>query len=207
MCRHHAASRSASQDERDTSFRAQPPAIHWFLAAMIFRPGVGGDTSLRNFGSHTGHTALYPRRWQDSLEHSSHLNVLLPSAPFYFIFQCQFRSPIWYRPYRNSGEIIVTAYSLRRNRRRNRVEGTARYRLDDRAAGFRSSVRFQNVPFSMTSRPSLRLTQPPMKWVQGVLSPEWNSVKLIAHFQLVSRSRKRESIPPVPIRDQRRVFS
>jgi hypothetical protein len=31
---------------------------------MIFDPEDGGDTFLRNIGSHTVYTALYPRRWK-----------------------------------------------------------------------------------------------------------------------------------------------
>jgi hypothetical protein len=37
-----------------------------FLARLIFDPEDGGDTFLRNVGSYTDYTALYPRRWQFS---------------------------------------------------------------------------------------------------------------------------------------------
>jgi hypothetical protein len=33
--------------------------------AGFFEPQDGRDTFLRNVGSHTDYTALYPRRWQD----------------------------------------------------------------------------------------------------------------------------------------------
>jgi hypothetical protein len=39
---------------------AQPPVARQFL---IFDPEDGGDTLLRNMGSNTDYTALYPRRW------------------------------------------------------------------------------------------------------------------------------------------------
>jgi hypothetical protein len=42
------------------------------------------------------------------------------------------------------------------------------YRLDDRGVG----VRVKNFLFSTLSRPALGLTQPPIQWVSGDLSPE-----------------------------------
>jgi hypothetical protein len=42
------------------------PSSRWFLARLIFDPEDGGDTLLRNVGSCTDYTALYPRRWQFS---------------------------------------------------------------------------------------------------------------------------------------------
>jgi hypothetical protein len=44
-----------------------PPAAHWGLARLDFYPEDGGDIFLRNIGSHTEYTTLYPRRWQHSL--------------------------------------------------------------------------------------------------------------------------------------------
>jgi hypothetical protein len=38
----------------------------WFLTRLIFGPEDGGDTFLRNVGSYTDYTVLYPRRWQFS---------------------------------------------------------------------------------------------------------------------------------------------
>jgi hypothetical protein len=42
------------------------PATRWIFGRLIFDPEDGGDTFLRNIGSHTHYTALYPRRWQCS---------------------------------------------------------------------------------------------------------------------------------------------
>jgi hypothetical protein len=42
------------------------PTARWFLAQLIFDPEDGGDTFLRNVGSHTNHTMLYVRRWLHS---------------------------------------------------------------------------------------------------------------------------------------------
>jgi hypothetical protein len=38
----------------------------WFLARMIFDTEDGGDTFLRNGGSPTDYTVLYPGRWKYS---------------------------------------------------------------------------------------------------------------------------------------------
>jgi hypothetical protein len=45
---------------------AYPPATSWFLSLLIFDYEEGADTLLRNVGSNTGYTALYPRRRQHS---------------------------------------------------------------------------------------------------------------------------------------------
>jgi hypothetical protein len=45
------------------------------------------------------------------------------------------------------------------------------YGLDDRAIGVRSPVGAKIFPLVSASRPALGPTQPPVKWVQGVLSP------------------------------------
>jgi hypothetical protein len=59
-----------------------------------------------------------------------------------------------------------------------------------------SSVK--NILFSMSSRPALGPTQPPIHWVQEDFLLGWSGrgVKLTTHLQLVPRSRKLESIPP-----------
>jgi hypothetical protein len=64
----------------------------------------------------------------------------------------------------------------------------------------------KNVHFSMSSRPALGSTQPPIQWVPGALSPGESSrgVKLTTHLQLVPRSRKYESIHPLPHTPSRR---
>jgi hypothetical protein len=60
----------------------------------------------------------------------------------------------------------------------------------------------KNFNFSMSSRPVLRFTQPPIQWVAGGggLFPRGESergVKMTTHLQLVPRSRKRGSIQPL----------
>jgi hypothetical protein len=44
------------------------------------------------------------------------------------------------------------------------------YRLDDREIGVRSRQRQEIFPLTPVSRPALRPTQLPVKWVPGVLS-------------------------------------
>jgi hypothetical protein len=44
------------------------------------------------------------------------------------------------------------------------------YRLDDQGGGSSSPGRIKNCHFSISSRPSLGSTQPPIKWVPGALS-------------------------------------
>jgi hypothetical protein len=39
-------------------------SFRWFPARLIFDPEDGGETFLRNVGSYTDYTVLYPRRWQ-----------------------------------------------------------------------------------------------------------------------------------------------
>jgi hypothetical protein len=47
---------------------SRPQASHlltrWCLAWLIFDRENGPDTFLRNVGSYTDYTAIYPRRWQ-----------------------------------------------------------------------------------------------------------------------------------------------
>jgi hypothetical protein len=43
-----------------------PPALTLVSCWLFCDPEDGGDTFLRNVGSHTDYTALYPRRWQSS---------------------------------------------------------------------------------------------------------------------------------------------
>jgi hypothetical protein len=45
------------------------------------------------------------------------------------------------------------------------------YGLDDRGVGVPSPGRVKNFLFSMSSRPALESTQPPIQWVPGALSP------------------------------------
>jgi hypothetical protein len=61
-----------------------------------------------------------------------------------------------------------------------------------RVAGVRVPVGSTNFYFSISSRPALRFTQPPIKWVPGALSRghSGRGVKLTTHLQLVPRSRK-----------------
>jgi hypothetical protein len=50
-----------NQQEQGTSV-PKAPAARWFLAKLFFYHEDGGDIFLRNVGSHTDYTALYPRR-------------------------------------------------------------------------------------------------------------------------------------------------
>jgi hypothetical protein len=45
------------------------------------------------------------------------------------------------------------------------------YGLDDRAIGVRVPVGSRTFAFSMSSRPALRPTQPPIQWVPGLFLP------------------------------------
>jgi hypothetical protein len=65
------------------------------------------------------------------------------------------------------------------------------YGLDDRAIGVRSRQGQRIFPLSSVSRPALGPTQPPVKWVPGVLSPgvkRGRGVMLTTHPHLVPRS-------------------
>jgi methylaspartate ammonia-lyase len=44
--------------------------------------------------------------------------------------------------------------------------------LDDRTMEVRSPAEAKGFPLASVSRPALGLTQPPVQWVPGVLSPE-----------------------------------
>jgi hypothetical protein len=57
-----------------------------------------------------------------------------------------------------------------------------------------------NFHFSMSSRPALRSTQPPIQWVSGALSPGviGRGVNLTTYLKLVPRSRKYGCIHPLP---------
>jgi hypothetical protein len=46
--------------------RLKPPAHAGSLLAVFFYPEDGGNTFLRNVGSHKIYTAAHPRRWQSS---------------------------------------------------------------------------------------------------------------------------------------------
>jgi hypothetical protein len=47
--------------------KIKPPAACLLFALLIFDPEDGSDMFFRNVGSHTGYTALYPRRRQRSI--------------------------------------------------------------------------------------------------------------------------------------------
>jgi hypothetical protein len=71
------------------------------------------------------------------------------------------------------------------------------------ATGWAVRVRFAAVQdFSIASRPTPGLTQPPIQWVPGALSPgvKRRGVKLTTHTHLhpVPRSQKGGTIPPLP---------
>jgi hypothetical protein len=57
---------------------------------------------------------------------------------------------------------------------------------------------------TISSRPVLGLTQPPIQWVPGVKRP---GMKLTTHLHLVPRSRIRESIHPLPHTSHRDNFT
>jgi hypothetical protein len=70
-----------------------------------------------------------------------------------------------------------------------------------RLRGWGSSPgRVKNYYFSMSSRPALGSTQPPIQWVPGALSrgESGRGVKLTTRLQLLPRSRKCGSIHPLP---------
>jgi hypothetical protein len=74
------------------------------------------------------------------------------------------------------------------------------YGLDGQGGGSSSPGRVNNFHLSISSRPALGSTQPPIKWVPGSLSrgKSGRGVKLTTHLQLVPRSRKFGSIHPLP---------
>jgi hypothetical protein len=51
---------------RTRNYRAAGGQELWFLERLILDLEDGVDTFLRNVGSHTDYTTLYPRRWQSS---------------------------------------------------------------------------------------------------------------------------------------------
>jgi hypothetical protein len=71
------------------------------------------------------------------------------------------------------------------------------YGLDDR--GFESRQGLGLFIFT-ASRPVLGPTQPPIQWVTGALSlaVKWPGCEADPHLHLVSRSRMRGAIPPLP---------
>jgi hypothetical protein len=70
--------------------------------------------------------------------------------------------------------------------------------LDDRGVGVRVPV--GSRVFSMSSRPALGSTQPPVQWVPGLFPRglSGRGVKLTTHLQLVPRSRKCGFINSLP---------
>jgi hypothetical protein len=66
------------------------------------------------------------------------------------------------------------------------------YGLDDQGGGSSSPGRVNNFHFSISSRPALGSTQPPIKWVKR------QGREADFHLQLVPRSRKCGSIHPLP---------
>jgi hypothetical protein len=64
-----------------------------------------------------------------------------------------------------------------------------------------SPSKVKNFHFSISSKPVLGSTQPPFQCVPGAISPgvkRQGREKLTTHFQLVSKSRKRRYIHPLP---------
>jgi hypothetical protein len=75
------------------------------------------------------------------------------------------------------------------------------YGLDGREIGFRSRQRQKDFSLVSVSRPALELTQPPVQWVPGILSPGLNrgrGVTLTTHPHLVPRSRVNRSSASSP---------
>jgi hypothetical protein len=64
-------------------FRLPSPMLHAGILLGWFSTWDGGDTFLRNVGSHMEYTALYPRRWQHT-----YLPLWEPQIPnrFHFTF-------------------------------------------------------------------------------------------------------------------------
>jgi hypothetical protein len=65
------------------------------------------------------------------------------------------------------------------------------YRLDGRAIEVRSPAEAKDFPLTSVSRPALRLIEPPVNWVPGVLSPEGKrgrGVRLTILSHVVQRS-------------------
>jgi hypothetical protein len=90
---------------------------------------------------------------------------------------------------------LLASYNQLQGSRNSSVGIATGYGLDDQGGGSSSPGRFKNFHFSISSRPALRSTQPPIKWVPGVSG---RGVKLTSHLQLVPRSRKCGSIHPLP---------
>jgi hypothetical protein len=67
--------------EQETSERRRLGSLTFF-PRLIFDHEDGGGTFLRNFGSYTDYTALYPRRWQFLLDICFHTfsNILAQSV-------------------------------------------------------------------------------------------------------------------------------
>jgi hypothetical protein len=92
---------------------------------------------------------------------------------------------------------LSTNYECRRGSRVSSVSIVSDYGLDDRAIGVRSPA----GALTSVSRPALGPTQPPVKWVPGVLSPgvkRGRGVMLTTHPHLVPRSWKSRSYTPLP---------
>jgi hypothetical protein len=45
--------------------------MRWFLVPLNFYTEDGGNIFLRNVGSHTDFTAVYPRRWERYVSNSA----------------------------------------------------------------------------------------------------------------------------------------
>jgi hypothetical protein len=73
------------------------PASRWFLARLIFYPQDGCDTFLLNGGSHTDHTALYPRRYQ----HCSKLYFVIRDAIYNLFNRNDIAAPCYRNVCRN----------------------------------------------------------------------------------------------------------
>jgi hypothetical protein len=107
-------------------------------------------------------------------------------------------SAVFYRP------IYHSANHWRTNSKKSKAIHS-RYRdwLQAERQSVRSSStgRVSNFHFSISSRPALGSTQPPIQWVPWASFPGCKTVgalKQTTHLELVLRSRKRGSIHPPP---------
>jgi hypothetical protein len=67
-------------------------------------------------------------------------------------------------------QVFKKHYVMKAGSRDSVVGIATSYGLDDRGVGVPSPDRVKNFLFSKSSRPALRSTQPPIKWVPGALS-------------------------------------
>jgi hypothetical protein len=65
-CRLHLQGRKIRERRASVAAESAATCSRWFLARRFFYPEDGGDTFLRNEGSHKIYTAPHPRRWHSS---------------------------------------------------------------------------------------------------------------------------------------------